>query len=382
MELENREVLLVVIGAGASFDSIPTWQLGGEGNPLLEPAHLARRPFRDTKPPLTQDLAKAGPLVNWALDRWPQARPAVAHLRQVLGDSGWLDADSQVVSLEAALGAFQSDGVIVPENLRSLLGFRFFLRDLIWASTDYTMSSQLTGGVTNYTSLLQHLALWAGSGDRAVVIVSFNYDLLLERAMESMWGFDPTHLESYLAHDRIHLLKPHGSLQWEWLLAGHRGYLRAPPTVHGAAAIDQALVHGEDTSSLQTRTMATYETDREVHSQLAVPAMALPLDGKSSFCWPEEQRARFESLQGTVTRMVTIGWRGIEEHFTPLLRPLVKEWARVLVVTGGAEGDAEGQEVIGRLRRHTDVSARGSWSFDPRGFTEFLLAGSLNELLS
>lgn len=40
MDLESREVLLVVIGAGASFDCIPLWQLGAVVDPLLEPNHL------------------------------------------------------------------------------------------------------------------------------------------------------------------------------------------------------------------------------------------------------------------------------------------------------------------------------------------------------
>lgn len=188
----EEETLLVIVGAGASHDCIPLWQLPHPGNFLgfdnqvieINCPGLPTLRIDHCIPPLTQDLAKASPLVNWALDRWPPARPAVAHLREALRVSSDGSTQEQVVSLEESLAHFKADAVVVPENERSLLAFRFFLRDLIWATTNYVMSGQLTGGITNYTYLLQTLSMWAGQQEgRKVVIVSFNYDLLLERSM-------------------------------------------------------------------------------------------------------------------------------------------------------------------------------------------------------
>lgn len=368
-----------MLGAGASHDCIPDWQLL-DPDPGIDTPGLPIRPLSTATPPLTQDLAKATPLAGWALDRWPEARPAIGHLRATLDDAREPYSTNEVKSLEASLAKFVEEGSTINENLRSVLGFRFFIRDLIWASTNYMMASDVTAGVTNYTYLVQSLLKWASRGERCVVITSFNYDLLLERAMESSWGFDPTKMDSYLSHRTINLLKPHGSVQWEWPVKnGIR--LGGSPTRHGRASIRAALENGEDRSNIIVRPHATFERyESEPHRQLAVPAMALPIDGKSELCWPTEQASRFQSLIGTVTHFITIGWRGLEEHFTPNLRPIVKSDARALIVTKDPN-DCEGHEIAHRLRVKTD-SSMSNWEVASSGFTDLIRSSTLDDFLS
>ena len=381
------ETLLVILGAGASHDCVPLWQLPGRGSTdtatagqiRIECAGLPTLTLDDCRPPLTQNLAEATPLVNWALDRWPQARPAVAHLREALRSTSD-DPAQQVLSLEEALANFQADAVIVPENTRSLLAFRFFLRDLIWASTNYMMSGNLTGGITNYTYLLKALSTWAGlSDERRVVIVSFNYDLLLERAMTSLWGFEPTSLPQYLNHRRISLLKPHGSLQWLWPTATATPMTTDSQMGLGARAIGMSPFQ-EDRSAVLTTSQATFEEQVMERTRVAVPAMALPIVGKTEFCWPDGQSKRLEEQQGRATRVLTIGWRGLEGHFTPLLRPIVTSHAKALVVVGRPGGDSEAQEIRHRLQAQTDCDLP-RWDTYSHGFTRLIEVRRLNTFL-
>ena len=102
-----------------------------------------------------------------------------------------------------------------------------------------------------------------------------------------------------------------------------------------------------------------------------VPALALPIDGKSDFVWPPEQLERLKLLQGMVTRLVTIGWRAAEPHFLELLRPLVRQDARCLVVTGGPDGESEAAGIQGRLKGSLDVGIGRSESFT-EGFGELM----------
>lgn len=373
------ETLLVILGAGASHDCVPLWQLprGDSLDPgkldrlQIECPNLPTLSLGDCKPPLTQNLAEAGPLVNWALDRWPQARPVVAHLREVLRVTESNSTAQRVISLEEALAHFQADADLVPENTRSLLAFRFYLRDLIWATTNYMMSGQLTGGITNYTYLLDAVNRWAGYQDgRKVVIVSFNYDLLLERAMTSLWNFQPTSLIQYLNHGRISLLKPHGSLQWLWPSATDSSLTTDSQMGLGAKVIGTRGFR-EDRGTLLITPLATFEETRMERSRIATPAMALPIVGKADFCWPEPQHTRLLEQQGKVIRLLTIGWRGLEDHFTPLLRPLIKDSANALVVTGGSKGDDEAQEVRLRLQATTDCDL-SRWDTYAQGFTRLI----------
>lgn len=114
---------------------------------------------------------------------------------------------------------------------------------------------------------------------------------------------------------------------------------------------------------------------------LAVPAMALPITGKNDFCWPDEQLTRLNEQRGKVSRLVTIGWRGLEEHFTPLLRPLVKSHAKALVVTGGSDGESEANEVRIRLQSTTDCGLP-HWETYSSGFTSLIEDHRLNRFLS
>ncbi len=80
-----------------------------------------------------------------------------------------------------------------------------------------------------------------------------------------------------------------------------------------------------------------------------VPAIALPLDGKSEFVWPQSQSAHIESLAGRVGRVLTVGWRAAETHFLDVLRRLVRPGAFVLGVTGGESATTDWAEIHERL---------------------------------
>ncbi len=54
----------------------------------------------------------------------------VTHLRRTLGSGPERGSEATVLTLEAALRAFEASTAIVPERKRQLLGVRFYLREL------------------------------------------------------------------------------------------------------------------------------------------------------------------------------------------------------------------------------------------------------------
>lgn len=227
---ETRErldngVLLVIVGAGASYDCLPDDQLRHSDT---QTERLVRRPATAVRPPLTKDLVERGAFSNELVVRYPQCRPVVDELRRRLRQPSTDGLDSAEalpvlqswasLTLEQALHDYEQQAVNDPAVHSHITAFRFYLRDLLWASTDYMLSADITGGVTNSTSLVRELRRWAMSMNRHVCIVSFNYDLLLDQACHDHWGLNPFNLDTYVSDPYTTLMKPHGSVQWAWHL--------------------------------------------------------------------------------------------------------------------------------------------------------------------
>ena len=374
MHDERRDTLLIILGAGASYDCLPP---GCDDSVPLTIGDLPTLPMAQARPPLTQQLASARPLTNWLLDRWPSAAPVIDDLRRRLDDR---DNADLALTLERALANYpQVQAEVIPEVKRHMLAVRFYLRDLLWAVTDYMTAPQLTGGITNHLTLLRAAMAWRSRGHRDVVFVSFNYDLLLEHAIGRWSTFNLTDITSYLADPLLSVLKPHGSVQWHWT-SEHREYSSSLHE-HGLKSIELAMSEA-NLEDMELRCLSppphsphsTSLSNRRFH----VPALALPVDDKSEFIWPDEQANRFRALQGSVSRLLTVGWRAMEPHFLDLLQPVLRNDAKVVVTAGGRNGPDEADEAQDRLQAATHRNSTAArvrpenWRIYGDGFTDLL----------
>jgi hypothetical protein len=212
-----------------------------------------------------------------------------------------------------------------------------------------------------------------------VVFVSFNYDLLLEDACQRHFGFDPWSMDGYLANPRMRILKPHGSVQWQ------RRFSDLTPTSSRRRADEKAIrCHSQPDPAVEIDPI-----DKTESGSLGpiftpgIPALALPIADKCDFIWPKSHANVMESLQGEVSRVLTIGWRGAERHFLDLLRPIVRSNSRWAVVTGGADtaqAQKDANQVVESLIEHTSRSGQTCSPFF-EGFNEYLNQGQLAWLL-
>lgn len=378
--MNERQVVLVIVGAGASFDCAVTPHVK---DLFVRAPGLLERRFRDVRPPLTQDLVQRSAARDDILNEYPHATPIIGAIRRRLEEAS--AGRALPVTLERAIREFEESGASDPNLGAQMASFRFFLRDVLLQSTDYVRSGSAGGPETNYTVLVTRLYRWACDHHNAhVCFVSFNYDLLLDLACRDHWGMTYTTFDGYLADERASLLKPHGSAQWGW----------RPAAGEESASIDTAIVKSiEWAKSSATGEMipfmfAPYQL-REIRGtdtfmSVGVPALALPVDEKGEFVWPESHRDHFRGLgQGAVERVLTIGWRGVEPHFVEMLTPLVRERSRILVVTGGkpesdarAEGIEIGKRLLASIAPTTDItywpSGFGGLMGDPGRLDTFL----------
>ncbi len=382
---DKPEAMLVILGAGASHDCLPS---NVPNSTHISSAVLGGTKLGEVRPPLTQQLAERGQLTDWLANRWESARPVVSQLRATLPSNfANSEEEERVKTLEAALREYESGALLDPARHVSLLAFSFYLRDLFNACTDLMHRREVGGGDTNHVRLIYRVRYWGTrKPDRTVTFVSFNYDLILETAMKACSSsFNPLELEDYVKDPLTRLLKPHGSACWYW-------WVNSPPTnpldrlmspmisrpggipLENAArnAIQMALKHGIDRSQIIPQEFG-YNGSGDALAEKLIPALALPMDGKNLFVWPTEQEQTFADLSGRVTRLLTIGWRGLESHFVPLIPPLMNSSYKALVVAGGANGNQEAYDTAVRLGLGDQNIDR--WKLLGTGFAKLLEGG-------
>jgi SIR2-like domain len=198
------------------------------------------------------------------------------------------------------------------DRMRQLFAVRYYLHDLLLKVSDEWLKH--TSGVTNYAELLDQIQRLAGG--QQVCLVTFNYDLLLDRALLSFnyKQTDPEN-EPLLAHPTFRLFKPHGSVDWA------RFVDVAPRTRLG---IEQIIEQANTVKLTNTYVRANATHSPSIHSfeRPIAPAIAVPVQTKTEnfFEWPQSHRAALEQHLPSVTKILIIGWQAKEAHFLKLLK--------------------------------------------------------------
>jgi hypothetical protein len=336
-------VLLVICGAGASHDAVP-------GAP--------------TRPPLAAELFERRDDFLEALREIPAARSVVQRLRSLAPTGG---------GVEAVLGEFMSRAVTNgdPAYKRDAIALKFYLARIIERSAAAAEDS--AASLTNYLALVTRLHDTVGSH---VAYVTFNYDTMLENALNSRFGSRiGSDMASYL-NGPAPVFKPHGSVNWTQALPALRP---APPgTAHPYMHLNLAdLAEHADFDGAAAVDVVNPREKGVGMDRFYVPAIAAPVTDKDAFVMPDAHLGAMTDVLRRATRVLTIGWRGSELRFQETCREHLRGYAeglRGLVVTKGADRSA-GDETIGnlspKLRANLTDVAYG-------GFTEFLETDALD----
>jgi hypothetical protein len=342
-------VLLVICGAGASFDAFPAVP-------------------RDVGPPLAADLFAERPDFLQVLQEWPAARSVVQRMRKRDTDGGTVEqALSQFMSRLSETGD--------PVYKRDVIALRFYLREVVLRSAG--AAADRAAHLSNYLELVTRLH---DARPRQVAFVSFNYDTLLEEAIAARFGCGFHTLQDYLSAP-MRVFKPHGSVNWVESIPA----TGPPPPGRGYFYMHQSLADVADLADFDAPSGGIAVLDR--HSlghgrpDFAVPAVAVPVADKDAFVMPDEHLAALVDLLPTVTHVLTIGWRGTEARFQELCAEHLRPYdapLRGLVVTKGINEEA-GDEVIRNLKPNLHPRTTAV-AYD--GFTSFLGTGQLEGFAS
>jgi SIR2-like protein len=342
-------VLLVIVGAGASFDSVPSRPIGASGN--IEKYRL----------PLADQLFESREMFQ-AVQR---------DIPQVMQVSGSLLLRTSGESVEDVLQRYASQIPNYPVRETQLAAVRFYIQGIIsqceawWYRADNQVA-------TNLMTLIDQIELARGHRDRPV-FVTFNYDRLIENALENR-GRTFGGMPDYIRSDSIPVIKLHGSVDWA------RRIERLDISRFGGSPWQIAVqisneIHNLPKPGIIERYSATLPSSH-IDQHIAIPAIAIPLKDKSDFECPDDHKDLLRSIIPKVTTMLTIGWRGAEQHFLGLLRESGLGRVNGICVAGGP-GQAE--ETVANLSR---FAIKGSITPYNEGFTTFVAKREIERLLN
>src|SRR6266851_2480641 len=276
-----REKILIIFGAGASYDSVrldvfDDWTL---------------------RPPLATELFAANrPLFTQYIDRFPAIRSIIGELRLVSEDGKLLERELERFQLEA-----EKD----ERRHRQLMAVRFYLQ---FALNDCSQQwFYQSHGDTNYTLLLDRIEHWRrAEPDRTVTYATFNHERLLERSAEAPLETQYDTLDSYISAEAATIIKPHGSVDW------------------GVIALNRGTEHLEERHLIERAAQLRFSQDyvRISPGQTSLgdrgpiaPAIAIPFQTLKSFACPDSHLVKLTMDISAATRILVIGWRGAESHF-------------------------------------------------------------------
>lgn len=331
-------MLLVIFGAGATYDSIPS-----------DPAPKPELSTFGSRPPLTNHLFQSR--FNHILSRYSKCQPIIPYLKQI----------SDASSIEQELEKLQTEGQEYPERFRQLAAITFYLQDLI-ASYQKNWEAQ-SGGVTNYKTFIdqiQHHQRNLGQ----VWLVTFNYDTMLENVLP--FGTRISTMNHYVIDDNFKLIKLHGSVNWGRLVEAPLENLKKPGSQKTDELINALIENAPELKLSQTFLVDNQNTRRAGDGTPLYPAIAIPVQTKQHFECPQIHLDVLKACLPEVEKLILIGWSGSEARFLEMLKENLRKSLKIMLVTGTEQG---AEQLMAKLKANQiagEISVK-------TGFTNFVV---------
>lgn len=342
-------MLLVVFGAGASYDSVhhlpppkPVTGMVVNNKPLIPLSEPG--PHECHRPPLASQLFDTRASFADFMEEFGDMRAIVPLLRRN-------------VPVEAQLASLEREAEHSVDRSRQLLAVRYYLQSALWDCQARWAAHHR--GTNNYVTFIDAIEMWRSRVKEPICFVTFNYDTMLEQAMIQRFGYAFPDLDRYTLYD-YKIIKLHGSIDW--------GLMLESPVFPKSARDVIAAVPDVRTFPDQYRKATSAGVILE-DGNVGYPALAIPVEKKTNeFSCPSTHVEVLGNLIGNVTKIITIGWRATEERFLKMLNDRLiglKNDVDLMIVSGDEKG---ANETLGNLRIGSPTTDRKRMRM-PEGFT-------------
>ena len=361
-------MLMVIFGAGASYDSCSTYPPGATISVPGQSPEFAR--LNDYhRLPLAKDLFANRPTFVDAIDEFPQCKPIVPRLRDPAVTSG-------SASVEVRLREIEEEAKTYARGKQEVAAIRCYLARVISGCEAHWRDN--TRGITNYLSLLREIRR-THSANEVVCLVTFNYDTLLENALADLAPeFEIKQMDDYTRRPVLfRLFKLHGSVNW-----GRQVHMGFPANLNmtNPPSVLKYLIENATEQEITNRFAICHPSSMGLADGRTpvFPAIAIPVEKKRMFECPSYMIEELKSVLPDVTKMILIGWRATEEHFLEMLKQHLKPGVYISIVSAnGPEAQGVGANISQFL-----LSNRPSLSPEQiNGFTQFILSRRAEAIL-
>lgn len=345
--------LLIIFGAGASFDT--------------HPLSMGKAITDDRKLPLANGLFGDTNFHNAKKTIYP-----VAAVESRVKEAFVKDPNS--FDIEEIFYKLAKESERRPNLEHQLFVSRFYIRSVIESISENVL--QATRNMTTYVNLLRALDDWQQETDLKTDIVTFNYDNLIEESLRQVHGWSypgdgARNFDQYYKNTDIpSLYKVHGSVNW-WreAVSGEDDYTHyAFESCWGVWSRFIKDSYGDYIFSKDPNRVGKA-------NRLYMPSIALPLKDKTNFddC-PSEIIEDLRKKLKKVEYILIIGWKAADLHFISELKSHSKKIKKVYIVNPSYES---GNIVLERMSGLSTQFQRVD-----EGFRDFVEAGSLQEVLA
>jgi hypothetical protein len=339
-------MLMIIFGAGASFDSV---------------AHLPVDPKfpEEWRPPLADNLFEDREhFVEW-MTCFQQCMPVITSLR----------SNTEGESVEMKLKRLLDESIDYPQRKKQLTAIRYYLHCMLWMCENKWKEKHR--GIENYSALLDQIEYWRVQKNESVLIVTFNYDCMIEKALFRV-GVHTQFFRNYIDDHRYKLFKPHGSINWGRII---KNISRPISPVTPYFEINN-IIESNNSIDLTDEFRIVYDYPMSMDRDgVLFPALAIPLETKTDFECPQDHLNVLRQEIPKVEKLITIGWRASEMHFLTMLSEGLSQPIQGLAVSGKK---VQSQQTISNL---TDQNITGKFIAYDGGFSEFVSSKSVENFL-
>lgn len=305
---------LVILGAGASYDS-HFW-------------YKNQNIFDHWRPPLANEIFDTRPEFLNIIEKYPSAQ-SVFSLYSTIKD---LEDYFQKKYDQAK----KHDSIEVE---KTLINLRYYLQHLFYVVSE----NMKNAGYSNIDKLIDHINDYVIRTGEEVLIVNFNYDLLVEQSLQKIYYnsySDHYSINEYLSN-KIKLIKPHGSCNWFRMFTYNAFHLRQDEKLWQHLLSNNITQDKIDSLLGPNYYISPYNVNvgkgTSGQMQYLYPQIFIPLKEKDDFCMPKEQIDYLLEYLSKVEDILIIGWKGYEAHFNNILKENIgNKPVKIQVVNGPA----------------------------------------------
>jgi hypothetical protein len=287
---------LIILGAGASYDFSFDPKLTDE-----------------ERPPLTYNLFEDQ--YDGILSKYPGAKLLAANILLTQDVERFFQQQWENIKTHYDL-----------DLLNKIINTQFYLQHLFQNVSKRCKDIKRT----NYGSLISQLGTYASKHKEKVLITSFNYDTLIEHAIESVYGYEYTSINDYIDTTRKFILyKPHGS--WNWIRKfkyggiHNSGFIYNNKPEHFSKQLyrekkSYADIFSQLHANIEINSNLNFEGEDTGNESNYLPQLLIPFTDKDDFVMPIKHRNSLKANMGQLDEILIIGWKGTEAVFLDLLK--------------------------------------------------------------